>query len=119
VLSIWGADFEAVGKMFDMMAVWTEMAEDLPAEKIGQCGHLHHEEQPEKVSGLLLEFLEAGADEDGTFAVISNAAEIADFVKFAAPVRGRRRTTLLDADETACAPTIAIINVECLGRHQL
>jgi haloacetate dehalogenase len=58
VLSLWGADFEAVGKMFDMTAVWTEMADDLRAEAIKQCGHLPHEEQPEKVNGLLIEFLE-------------------------------------------------------------
>jgi haloacetate dehalogenase len=59
VLSLWGADFEAVGKMFDMTAVWTEMAYDLRAEAIEQCGHLPHEEQPERVNGLLFEFLEA------------------------------------------------------------
>jgi haloacetate dehalogenase len=58
VLSLWGADFEAVGKMFDMTAVWTEMADDLRAEAIERCGHLPHEEQPEKVNGLLIEFLE-------------------------------------------------------------
>jgi haloacetate dehalogenase len=59
VLSLWGADFEAVGKMFDMAAVWAEMADDLRVEAIEQCGHLPHEEQPERVNGLLLEFLEA------------------------------------------------------------
>jgi pimeloyl-ACP methyl ester carboxylesterase len=57
VLSLWGADFEAVGKMFDMRAVWAEMANDLRAEAIEQCGHLPHEEQSERVNGLLLEFL--------------------------------------------------------------
>ena len=57
VLSLWGADFEAVGKMFDMRAVWAEMANDLRAEAIEQCGHLPHEEQPERVNGLSLEFL--------------------------------------------------------------
>jgi haloacetate dehalogenase len=45
--------------MFDMTAVWAEMADDLCAEAIEQCGHLRHEEQPEKVNGLLIEFLEA------------------------------------------------------------
>jgi pimeloyl-ACP methyl ester carboxylesterase len=59
VLSLWGADFEAVGKMFDMPAVWREMAHEVRAEAIEQCGHLPHEEQPEKVNGLLLEFLES------------------------------------------------------------
>lgn len=57
VLSLWGADFEAVGRMFDMAAVWSEMATQLRAEAIDQCGHLPHEEQPERVNGLLLEFL--------------------------------------------------------------
>ena len=42
-----------------MRTIWTEMADDLPAEAIEQCGHLPHEEQPEKVNGLLFEFLEA------------------------------------------------------------
>ena len=58
VLSLWGADFEAVGKMFDMAAIWSEMAENLRAEAIDQCGHLPQEEQPGRVNGLLLEFLE-------------------------------------------------------------
>ena len=48
-----------VAKTFDMTAVWTEMADDLRAEAIEQCGHLPHEEQPEKVNGLLVEFLES------------------------------------------------------------
>jgi pimeloyl-ACP methyl ester carboxylesterase len=58
VLSIWGAEFEAVGKMFDMPSVWAEMADDLRFEAIEQCGHLPHEEQPERVNQLLLEFLQ-------------------------------------------------------------
>ena len=58
VMALWGADFEAVGKMFDMAAVWAEMALDVRAEPIDQCGHLPQEEQPERVNGLLLEFLE-------------------------------------------------------------
>jgi len=58
VLSLWGADFGAVGKSFDMEAVWAEMADDLRTAAIQQCGHLPHEEQPEQVSDLLLEFLE-------------------------------------------------------------
>jgi haloacetate dehalogenase len=57
VLALWGADFEAVGKMFDMPAVWAEMAVTVRAEAIDQCGHLPHEEQPARVNGLLLEFL--------------------------------------------------------------
>ena len=57
-LSLWGADFGAVGKTFDMAAVWAEMADDLRAVPIPQCGHLPQEEQPNRVNELLLEFLE-------------------------------------------------------------
>lgn len=57
VLSLWGADFGAVGKMFDMAAVWAEMADDLRAVAIEHCGHLPHEEQPAEVNHLLLNFL--------------------------------------------------------------
>ena len=57
VLSLWGADFDAVGKTFDMASVWAEMASDLRAIPIEQCGHLPHEEQPEVVNRLLIEFL--------------------------------------------------------------
>ncbi|ACB94615.1 alpha/beta fold hydrolase [Beijerinckia indica] len=61
VLSLWGEDFEAVGKMFDMPSIWAEMAHNLRAEPIAQCGHLPHEEQPERVNKLLLEFLDGWA----------------------------------------------------------
>ncbi|UPG83934.1 alpha/beta hydrolase [Luteibacter aegosomatis] len=57
-MSIWGADFEAVGGTFDMAAVWRGMATHLRAEPIAQCGHLPQEEQPEIVNGLLLDFLD-------------------------------------------------------------
>jgi pimeloyl-ACP methyl ester carboxylesterase len=56
-LSLWGADFYAVGQMFDMAAVWAEMADDLRTFAVPQCGHLPQEEQPEIVNQLLLEFL--------------------------------------------------------------
>jgi haloacetate dehalogenase len=58
VLSLWGADFEAVGKMFDMPEVWAGMADDLRTASIEQCGHLPHEEQPGRVNELLLDFLD-------------------------------------------------------------
>ena len=58
VLSIWGEDFGAVGKLFDMQAVWSEMAENLQVAPIQRCGHLPHEEQPETVTKLLLDFLD-------------------------------------------------------------
>jgi haloacetate dehalogenase len=60
-LALWGADFGAVGKMFDMPKVWAEMASDLRAEAIPLCGHLPHEERPEAVNRLLLEFLQGWA----------------------------------------------------------
>ena len=57
-LALWGADFHAVGKMFDMAAVWAEMASDLQTLSIPQAGHLPQEEQPEVVNTALLEFLD-------------------------------------------------------------
>jgi haloacetate dehalogenase len=61
VLSLWGADFYAVGQMFDMPAVWAEMATDLRTQAIPQCGHLPQEEQPEAVNRLLTDFLKGWA----------------------------------------------------------
>jgi haloacetate dehalogenase len=58
VLSLWGADFGAVGRLFDMKAIWSEMAENLSVAPIERCGHLPQEEQPEAVNGLLLDFLD-------------------------------------------------------------
>jgi haloacetate dehalogenase len=57
-LALWGADYHAVGKLFDMLQVWAEMAGDLRTHAIPQCGHLPQEEQPEIVNRLLLDFLE-------------------------------------------------------------
>jgi haloacetate dehalogenase len=57
VLSLWGEDFEAVGRLFDMKAIWSEMAENLSVAAIKNCGHLPQEEQPEVVNKLLLDFL--------------------------------------------------------------
>lgn len=58
VLSLWGAEFGAVGQMFDMAAIWAEMADDLTTAAIPRCGHLPHEERPEEVNRLLLDFLD-------------------------------------------------------------
>ncbi|WP_225774715.1 alpha/beta fold hydrolase [Pseudomonas sp. Marseille-Q5115] len=58
VMALWGADFHAVGKLFDMAKVWAEMADSLEAHPIANSGHLPQEEQPEVVNGLLLKFLE-------------------------------------------------------------
>jgi pimeloyl-ACP methyl ester carboxylesterase len=61
VMALWGADFYAVGKLFDMKEVWSELASDLRVEAIDQCGHLPQEEQPERVNSLLLDFLKGWA----------------------------------------------------------
>lgn len=57
VMSLWGADFHTVGKLFDMPKIWAEMADNLETHAIPQCGHLPQEEQPEIVNRLLLDFL--------------------------------------------------------------
>jgi haloacetate dehalogenase len=56
-LALWGAEFYAVGKMFDMEDVWKGMATNLTARAIPRAGHLPHEEQPEIVNSLLVDFL--------------------------------------------------------------
>jgi pimeloyl-ACP methyl ester carboxylesterase len=61
VLALWGADFAAVGRLFDMKAIWSEMAENLSVAPIERCGHLPQEEQPEAVNRLLLDFLDGWA----------------------------------------------------------
>jgi haloacetate dehalogenase len=48
----------AVGRLFDMKAIWSEMAETLSVAPIKNCGHLPQEEQPEVVNRLLLDFFE-------------------------------------------------------------
>jgi haloacetate dehalogenase len=66
-MALWGANFGAVGEMFDMPKVWGEMAENLRAVPIERCGHLPHEERPEVVNALLLEFLQGwGERENGS-----------------------------------------------------
>ena len=44
--------------MFDMPKIWAEMADQLRAVPISRCGHLPHEERPNEVNTLLLDFLE-------------------------------------------------------------
>jgi pimeloyl-ACP methyl ester carboxylesterase len=58
-LSLWGTEFYAVAKMFDMEQVWKGMAKNLATCPIPRAGHLPHEEQPERVNGALLEFLQS------------------------------------------------------------
>jgi len=43
--------------MFDMEAVWKGMATDVRTHAIERAGHLPHEEQPEQVNALLLDWL--------------------------------------------------------------
>ncbi len=43
--------------LFDVEAIWREMASDLQTAVIPWCGHLPPEEQPEAVHQALLEFL--------------------------------------------------------------
>ncbi len=57
-LTLWGADFELVGGMFDVLEVWRGMARDVRGVAIQHCGHLPHEEQPEIVNRELLSFLD-------------------------------------------------------------
>ena len=57
VMSLWGAEFYAVGKLFDMPKVWGEMATNLVTHAIPQAGHLPQEEKPEIVNRLLADFL--------------------------------------------------------------
>jgi haloacetate dehalogenase len=57
ILTMWGADFEPVGKMFDVEAVWKTMGNLVRAVPLPQCGHLPQEEQPEMVNAELLQFL--------------------------------------------------------------
>ena len=57
VLALWGEDFEWVGQAYDVAAIWGRIAPDLRTVALPGCSHLPHEEQPDKVSAELLEFL--------------------------------------------------------------
>lgn len=57
VLALWGADFEWVGKAYDVAQIWSEIAEDLRTAVIPDCWHLPHEERPAEVNEHLLAFL--------------------------------------------------------------
>lgn len=57
VLALWGADFELVGKAFDVVEVWKGMARDVRGVAIPLCGHLPQEEQAARVNLELREFL--------------------------------------------------------------
>lgn len=57
VLALWGADFDLVGKAFDVGKVWQLMAHTVRGRAIPRCGHLCQEERPDIVNAELLEFL--------------------------------------------------------------
>lgn len=57
VLALWGADFELVGKTFDVLEVWKGMARNVRGVAIPECGHLPQEEQPKRVTQELRDFL--------------------------------------------------------------
>lgn len=57
VLVMWGRDFELVGGLYDVLAVWQGMANDVKGVAIPECGHLPQEEQPQRVNQELREFL--------------------------------------------------------------
>ena len=56
-LALWGQDFDEVGRMWDVEGVWKQMATNLRAVSIPECGHLCLEEKPDDVNRELLKFL--------------------------------------------------------------
>ncbi len=57
VLALWGADFEAVGKAYDVLEVWKTVAAHVRGVAIPECGHLCQEERPDVVNRELSAFL--------------------------------------------------------------
>ncbi len=57
VLALWGADFDLVGKQFDVLEVWRGMAKNVRGVAVPECGHLPQEEQPARVNQELRDFL--------------------------------------------------------------
>jgi len=56
-LVLWGEDFEIGGKMWNFRKIWHEMAKNPEFVSLPQCGHLPHEEKPERVNEELFRFL--------------------------------------------------------------
>jgi len=54
---MWGEDFDAVGRAYDVAAIWQSMGTDVRTVSIPQCGHLCQEERPDVVNQELLAFL--------------------------------------------------------------
>jgi haloacetate dehalogenase len=57
VLSMWGAEFDAVGRAYDVAEIWGGMAKNLRTVAIPECGHLCQEERPDVVNAELATFL--------------------------------------------------------------
>jgi haloacetate dehalogenase len=62
VLALRGADFDWVGKAYDVAGIWAEIAPDLRTVEIHDCRHLPHEERPDEVNAHLLSFLGEARD---------------------------------------------------------
>ena len=60
MLALWGADFEWVGKAYDVAGIWFDIAPDLRTVELPECRHLPHEERPGDVNAHLLTFLGEG-----------------------------------------------------------
>src|SRR5215471_21442802 len=60
VHSLWGQDFGAVCRLFDMNAIWSGMVENLSGAPIERCGDLPHEERPERSIGFFSTSSRAG-----------------------------------------------------------
>lgn len=56
-LALWGADFPAVGRLFDVLEIWRGMAHDVRGVALPDCWHLPHEERPADVNRAMLDFL--------------------------------------------------------------
>ncbi len=57
-LVLWGEDFAIGGKMWNFREVWAKMAKHPEFVSLPQCGHLPHEEKPERVNQELRKFLQ-------------------------------------------------------------
>ena len=57
VLSLWGAEFDAVGRAYDVAEIWSGMTKNLRTVAIPECGHLCPEERPDVVNAELAAFL--------------------------------------------------------------
>ncbi len=54
-LVLWGS--ESLARVFNVLEIWQEVAQDVRGEAIPECGHFLPEEQPQVVTRKLLEFL--------------------------------------------------------------